>query len=266
MKAFAIGYSKEELPKEVGFEFFTEKLHKEDYNRVMNSMRKLLIGKSNIYEVEYRIRSKNGRWKWFYDRGAITKRDQDGKPILIAGIVFDITERKTMEKNIKQKNKKLIQLATRDGLTNVFNHKTILNRLNEEMERAERAKQNLCVIMMDIDNFKKVNDVYGHQAGDKVLKNIAKVIRQNCRKVDILGRYGGEEFLLILPNTNSANACDLGERIRKGIENSIVAENIKVTISCGVAQFTQGKATSLIGQADKKLYIAKASGKNRVEC
>ncbi|MGM0508280.1 MAG: PAS domain-containing sensor histidine kinase [Fusobacteriota bacterium] len=106
LKVEALGYRVKEVG-EVGYQFFTEKLHPDDYDRVMKKMEEHLKGETDAYEVEYRIRTKNGNWKWYYDRGATTKRDMNGNPVLVAGIVFDITERKKMEKEIKEKNQEL---------------------------------------------------------------------------------------------------------------------------------------------------------------
>lgn len=97
LKALALGYTKEELPEKIDYQFFTDKLHPDDYEGVMQNMRDHMMGLTGVYEVEYRIRTKEGRWKWFYDRGKVTRRDAAGKPVFLAGIVFDVTRQKEQE-------------------------------------------------------------------------------------------------------------------------------------------------------------------------
>ena len=107
LKTSALGYEENDLPDTVGYEFFTDKLHPEDYLMVMQSMENVLKGLSLVYEVEYRIKSKNGVWKWYYDRGAVTKLAMDGKPLIISGIVFDISHQKEIEEKLLLQNKAL---------------------------------------------------------------------------------------------------------------------------------------------------------------
>lgn len=123
LKATALGYNPSEIDGPIGFEFFTEKLHPEDYERVMENMRSHLFGKSDAYEVEYRIHCKSGDWKWYYDRGVVTKRDPQGKPILVAGIVFDITKSKVLEGFLKETNRELaLSNASKNRFFSILAH------------------------------------------------------------------------------------------------------------------------------------------------
>jgi len=160
-------------------------------------------------------------------------------------------------------------LAVTDGLTKVYNHQHFHQRLDLEFERAHRFEQDLSCIMLDIDFFKKINDTYGHQAGDAVLRSVAARLLNHLRKIDIVARYGGEEFALLLPQTSIKAAVAVAERIREDIEASpveTIAGLVKVTASLGVATTKAKdikKGVDLIKKADESLYDAKHEGRNR---
>jgi len=171
-----------------------------------------------------------------------------------------------------QRDKNLLRrIAVTDGLTKLYNHRYLINSLIKEINRAERYSRKLSIIMMDIDYFKKINDNFGHLFGDAVLKKVGDIIKENIRKVDIAGRYGGEEFLIILPETNIFPAYSLAERIRKGVHSynwnllSEFKEKITITISGGVAELDDENYLRLLKKADTMLYKAKDNGRNRIE-
>ncbi|SNR87198.1 sensor domain-containing diguanylate cyclase [Desulfurobacterium atlanticum] len=171
----------------------------------------------------------------------------------------------TVMRELEEKNRKIKILAETDSLTGLYNRRKIFERLEEEIARCERYGNPLSVIIFDIDFFKKVNDTYGHLIGDKVLKEIAKILKSNTRKPDIAGRYGGEEFIIILPHTDTEGAIKLAEKIRKLIENHNFGIGRKITISAGVTSYIpRDTVDSLISRADQALYKAKAEGRSRV--
>lgn len=164
---------------------------------------------------------------------------------------------------------KVQELAITDSLTGVFSRRYYLERANEEIARSKKFKYNFSLLMADIDHFKSYNDRYGHLVGDAILKEVAKVIRENVRQIDLVGRYGGEEFSFIFTETDKEEAGFAAERIRQAIEEKTLRpydEDLKVTISIGIAGFPRdGKdIKSLIDKADAALYQAKNSGRNRV--
>ncbi len=166
---------------------------------------------------------------------------------------------------IEEKNKVLEKMASTDGLTQVYNHRFILTRLEEEISRAERHGSDLSIILLDLDKFKNVNDTFGHETGDLVLHTTAQVINSAIRKSDILGRYGGEEFLVILPNTNSRNAYVAAEKIRAAVEATIYDNRlIKTTISGGIATYSDATHLTMIKDADENMYKAKDNGRNQI--
>lgn len=157
-------------------------------------------------------------------------------------------------------------LARCDALTGVLSRRALFEALDAEVARAQRHNIALSCLMIDIDRFKIFNDTYGHQFGDKILQRIAQVISGHCRINDHLGRYGGEEFLIILPETRIDGATTFAERVRSAVaETSLDQIEDRVTLSIGVAEWRDGdgSASRLISQADRALLEAKAAGRNR---
>ncbi|MDD5717111.1 MAG: diguanylate cyclase [Sulfuricurvum sp.] len=169
------------------------------------------------------------------------------------------------QSQLEIKNRTLSKLSNLDHLTKIYNRRCTERALSKELSRAKRYEKPLSILILDVDNFKNINDTYGHNAGDKVLKNIAKIISEMVRESDHFGRWGGEEFCLITPETPIENAAILAEQIRKELETFDFHEPHKVTCSIGVAQCDpQEKSERLVARADQALYRAKTSGKNCV--
>ena len=163
------------------------------------------------------------------------------------------------------KNRILHDMAIKDGMTGLYNHKHIQETMQAYVRVAQRYKNSLSVAMFDIDHFKEINDKYGHQFGDKVLVRVAQLLCEEARESDIVGRYGGEEFITILPETSLINGIIMAERIRKRIEKEVFGDGIRITISGGVSSFDGESADKLIARADQMLYKSKENGRNRIE-
>ena len=165
---------------------------------------------------------------------------------------------------------RLRELVITDPLTGLYNLRYFLTALDQEMERTERTQIATALMMIDLDHFKSINDTWGHQAGDEVLRQTARIIRDSTRRLDIQCRYGGEEFVVILPSTERRLAVQVAERLRENIEFTPIAamgREIHVTASIGIAFHsaeTPCDATTLISRADELLYAAKHNGRNRV--
>lgn len=164
-----------------------------------------------------------------------------------------------------------MEMAVRDGLTGLLNHRRLHERLKEELARALRYHHPLTLLMIDVDYFKRYNDTYGHQQGDELLRTLAEVLRQNVRQSDIVGRYGGEEFVIILPETGKESAVVLAQRLCEVVANTPFPGHpggaaVRCTISIGVASFPDDglSVSDLVAAADAALYRAKRTGKNRV--
>ena len=158
--------------------------------------------------------------------------------------------------------------AIRDELTGLYNRRYLLAAIDSELRRAERSSEPFCVMLLDIDHFKRVNDSFGHLAGDQVLKLMSQTVVMQLRTIDCFGRYGGEEFILLMPQTYLHGAMAGAERVRKSIEQAnfdIVEAGTSMTVSIGVAEFFDGESVEqLIARADLALYAAKNDGRNRV--
>ena len=164
----------------------------------------------------------------------------------------------------------LERLANLDSLTGLHNRRAILHRLDEEIRQVRRYKGELSLTMLDIDHFKKVNDQYGHLTGDEVLENVAALMQQNVRNTDSVGRYGGEEFIVVLPKTDLSLAGIMAERLRIAIEAAEMRDSegntFGITVSQGVSSYKPGEdELAVISRADDALYRAKQNGRNRVE-
>lgn len=175
-----------------------------------------------------------------------------------------------MAEQLEKDQAMLEEMATHDGLTGLYNHREFQRLLQAELERSQRYKHPLSLLMLDIDHFKRVNDTYGHQSGDMVLRTLADQLRNGIRKVDYAARYGGEEFAIVLPEMIASDALLVAERLRQSIAAQPVTieqgQIITITISIGVATFPDDADSKdkLIAAADKALYAAKAAGRNRV--
>lgn len=194
--------------------------------------------------------------------------DIGGKPALIA-VLADISERLQSERQVKALHEQLQYQAIHDPLTGLYNRLFLNENLERELLLAERQGYQVSVVMSDLDHFKTINDCYGHQAGDAVLKVFADIMRRHARASDLDCRYGGEEFFLVLPDTSQQTASERAELIRSALVAQPVAvadSTIAVTASFGVATYPANGLSSaaLIGAADKALYAAKDAGRNRV--
>jgi two-component system, cell cycle response regulator len=163
----------------------------------------------------------------------------------------------------------LQHLSVLDGLTQLHNHRYFQERLREEFRRAQRYDDALCLILLDLDFFKEVNDRHGHPVGDSVLREVARILQQNVRETDIVARYGGEEFAVLLPRTHLAGAITVAERVWKGVSGQPMGEGgtLRMTASLGVSGFPHRTVLTpeqLLLTADEALYRAKREGRNRV--
>lgn len=190
-----------------------------------------------------------------------------GKVEHICLVVYDVTEVAVNRLQLQTANQKLHMLSRTDGLTGLLNRKTWEMELIDEYRRFQRHQQQCALIMFDIDHFKNINDNYGHPAGDEVIRQAAAIVKDCIREVDVAGRYGGEEFTVVLLNTGAKGAKLVAERLRTKIEASTVTYEehvIKFTVSLGITELSPliSDPTAWIDAADKGLYEAKRSGRN----
>ncbi|MCF7929143.1 MAG: sensor domain-containing diguanylate cyclase [Spirochaetales bacterium] len=238
---------------------FMDFIHPEDRDEIIRRYRESMYD----FQAEYRIIRPDGQIRWIW---ASTFHIQgDGKNSRLAGIAQDVTERKQLEEKFRES-------SIRDGLTGLYNRRHVYERLEPLVDKSRREETLFALAILDIDHFKNINDTYGHVAGDQVLKELARILKENIRTYDLVGRYGGEEFIIVFINADREKGGELAGRIldivRKPVVHSESGE-IHFTFSCGVTDSRicieqKCPLDELIPIADKILYKAKNAGRNRV--
>ncbi len=299
--AAIVGYSRERIRGSV----FTDFVSDDQADILREDFRRLFTGGEEIAKRESMITTADGRQITIeYNARVISRKGHPARAIMM---FTDVTDKKALEYELLEKNaemertlwdmaevkdalearagelnkatedlkllnEKLNMLSITDGLTEVYNHRHFQDRLTEEVDRLGRLTDGvLSLLIMDIDDFKRFNDTYGHQCGDMVLKHIAGLLKGSIRSIDILARYGGEEFAVILPNASTEQAVVVAERICQTIRSTPFtygqAVGAKVTMSIGVGTITSGQTdkSELVRKADNAMYAAKAKWKDRVE-
>lgn len=241
------------------FDLWLAKLHPDDREAALASYFDHISGKTAFYEAEYRVFRQDGGITWLWDRGRVVEWDQQGLPLRIMGAHLDITHRKEFEV-------RLANLAHQDTLTGLANRRLLMDRLRQEVERADRYKQPFVLAMLDVDHFKRFNDQHGHEVGDRILVAVSRHMETSLREYDVCGRWGGEEFLLILPQTTQDEAYKVISRLHQGIPQVSIQTNKKalsVTVSIGIAEYTAGEDfAETLKRADTAMLQAKRSGRN----
>ena len=255
------GYTPAEMMA-LPFQGVLDLIHPDDVPVFTHVLSEAAAGEAGMaYEVEFRFRHKEGHYRWFRDRFTFVT-DTQGRPLARIGSVIDITERKALEEELHRQ-------ATIDVLTGAFNRRYFLELALAEVRRATRLNHPLALAALDIDDLKHINDMYGHLAGDQVLVALANICQKNSRAIDVFARIGGDEFVLLLPETDCAEALIVMERIRLAVAAQPIdldGRQVTITISAGVASLANSQETqdSLLGRADSALYEAKKAGRNRV--
>ncbi|MCL7931197.1 diguanylate cyclase [Halomonas llamarensis] len=268
-------YTSERLRKNVGFEAdddtvpqtlseWMARTHPDDTSAINEALTRHVNSEEKRYEIEYRLKHKQGHWVWVFESGHLVSRDAKVNPERMVGILQNISSRKEMEEQLRT-------LAMHDPLTGLFNRRSFMEAMDSEYGRVKRRDNYpTSILMLDIDHFKRVNDTYGHAAGDDILKTFAHTIDENLRENDVFGRLGGEEFAILLPDTDQAGSAHVAEKVRAAVEGMRVqaeGETICITTSVGIAMLSASdkRPDGALARADAALYRAKQSGRNRVE-
>jgi diguanylate cyclase (GGDEF)-like protein/PAS domain S-box-containing protein len=231
-------------------------IHPDDLSKVSEGM-DILFDKG-VHTYEYRWCKADGTYIWIQDSLKLI-HDADERPDYMVGMWQDITERKHIEEEISL-------MATTDALTGIANRRELNRQLEKEIERSKRYGVPLSLIMYDIDYFKRVNDTFGHDAGDRVLQTLTALVKSNIRTVDIVARWGGEEFMILMPQSDAEAAGDAAEKLRQKIVEHPFEQVGNLTVSFGVTAFTSDDDLNVfLKRVDDALYHAKENGRNRVE-
>ncbi|AXP03754.1 MULTISPECIES: diguanylate cyclase [Pseudomonas] len=257
------------------FSLFPE-IDRQWFSRKVESVATLGTPAFTVWEQRpYLVRFENyqpitGNEEFMYQNTTLLPlRSPDNNIKHICLVIYDVTDVATNRHQLQAANAQLQQLSSTDRLTGLYNRGHWEESLRAAYARHQRYGNALSLVMLDIDHFKRVNDTYGHQAGDKVIEQVARLLREHARDSDVVGRYGGEEFGVVLSDTDSTGAQTFAERMRHSVEALEVVYNdqrIRFTISLGVADLNQpsNSHADLIAWADQALYTSKKTGRNRV--
>lgn len=251
-----LSFSGKAMAEEVGTGW-AEGVHPEDFDMCLKIYLEA-FAKQESFEMEYRLKRSDGVYRWINDRGVpyyLNDHEFGG----YIGSCMDVTD--------KVEGQKMRDLAQRDGLTRIYNRQYFEQLAEVEFSKAKDFQSDLCVVMIDIDKFKCINDTYGHHAGDLVLKTVAQTINDSIRDLDLFGRYGGDEFVLLMSNTNYTKASILIARLKDLLDTIEITYNdalIRISASFGLYQMDGEEILEkVIIEADKKLYEIKENLKNQ---
>lgn len=238
-----------------------DSIYPDDLDYAERSLAEVLV-KGAVEDREYRIIAADGQVRWLSDKCFINRQAEPGQPVIIVGIAEDITDKKQMQTELHR-------LATTDVLTQSSNRRHFFECAHREFEQARQQGTPLAFLLLDIDNFKVINDTYGHQEGDNVLQRIAESGRATLRRGDVFGRVGGEEFAAVFPGCAPDMAMQVAERLQREIQRLSFShgdQTFGITVSQGLTSLTAEDESidSLFARADAAMYKAKHQGKNRI--
>jgi diguanylate cyclase (GGDEF)-like protein/PAS domain S-box-containing protein len=256
-----LGYGPDEMAPVLST--WVDNVHPEDGPRVMRILQDHLEGKRVRYDAEYRLRNRNGHYLWVHDRGQVCGRDEQGRPTRAVGMVQDITDRKLL-------HIKLEEQAAHDTLTGLPNRRRGEEFLSAQLALCERMGIPLGLCLIDLDRFKSVNDVHGHLKGDEVLRESAQALGHGLRRSDLIYRWGGEEFVIVCPNTGLAELQEVSAKARESLNARPWQAALgvdPVTASMGLAEFPRHGQTiaELMTSVDAALYRAKSRSRDCIE-
>lgn len=249
-------------------EQFFCRIHPEDLEHVAQARQKMLDN-AEYLQLECRVIDAEGQTRWIHIEG---DRGEPGSDLVAACTVRDITDQRELEHRLEEANAQLAELVQTDMVTGLYTRRHFERSLEEYCVEATRYKVPLSCLMLDLDHFKDVNDTFGHDMGDIVLREVADILLSNARDADMVVRYGGEEFVILLPHTPSAGAKVIAERLCQAVADHAfdsIPDKRRLTISIGVCSVREGGPMvpkELVRQADQAMYRSKRNGRNQVSC
>lgn len=255
-----LGYLPDELAPHVSS--WEALVHPEDWRDIRETLEPHLRGLTDAYRAEYRLKHKDGHWVWVLSAGRVLDRGEQGEALRVVGIHEDISPRKVMEES-------LLQLATSDPLTGLWNRRHFTEVVRGELGRVRRGQSRAALLLLDLDFFKRINDTYGHAAGDEVLRHFTATVSTQLREADVFARLGGEEFAILLPCIDSLGAVRVADRLRRMVADHPAQSesgSLHYSVSIGATMLDAADEGYEAGyaRADEALYAAKHAGRNRV--
>lgn len=253
-----LGYGPEEMTPHL--ETWIRNVHPDDLERVKGVLEEHLAGRRAVYHARYRLRNRNGHYIWVDDTGKVCQRDAVGNPSHVVGMVRDITDHKELEFQLEA-------LAAHDPLTGLLNRREGEKQAARLFQLAKRHAQRMGVAVLDLDFFKDINDLYGHQKGDQVLAYVGRLLQMQMRSTDILYRWGGEEFVWGAPLADCDHLQTMMAKLHQVMQGAdwlgtgVAPVTLSIGLACAVGE--QADFETLLYQADKALYCAKEQGRNR---
>ena len=264
LKASAIGYMPEDVPEKTPFQFFTEKIHPDDYEYVMDQMRAHLSGAIPIWEVKYRIQAKDGSWRTYQDRGKVTERNAEGGPLFLKGIVFDRTDEELEKNQLMQKNDKLHAKIKLDSLTSLYTRTAILLELGKRVNKAKKFNETFCLMFLRVDTLSRYEEAYNMIINEENLKEMGHLIATTISKDSVAGRYRENVFMVVLNNQTLEEANQLSELLRKKALDSFLSISKKMMVSAGISVYNSTKVISeVMEETAEKLLAAQRMGGNK---
>ena len=257
----SIGFSPNDFESANTPQPLLDRIHENDLGVFREALRSHLDGESPRFQCEFRLRHRDGHWPWQFISGHVVGW-VGGQPERLVGIQQDISKRKELEAQ-------LTEMAMHDVLTGLLNRRSFMQAMDREYGLVRRDDgYAVGLLMLDIDHFKRVNDTYGHSAGDDILQTFANTVSGCLRETDILGRLGGEEFAILLPDTSADGSRCVGEKVRQAVEamkTKVGDSLVTITTSVGIASLlvSDQRPDGALVRADQALYGAKESGRNR---
>lgn len=273
-------------------------IHPDDYELVMKHFEDYITGEIEEYKIKYRCKKGDGSYLWIEDSGKIIEYTKDGAVARMVGAHTNINEEEFSHEKLRSQNelllsdnltlemlveKRTIELeklnrrlkekielsehnASYDIVTGIYNRRKFEEIFIKELKRVKRYGHPLSIILLDIDHFKEFNDSYGHKIGDKILSELSGMLKEKIRDIDTVARWGGEEFIIILPNTSKENAVNKADSLRQCIQTGVSVDSQGITCSFGVTSYIEGDdSNSIFVRTDEALYLAKNNNRNNVK-
>jgi len=273
-------------------------IHPDDYSRVMEYFERYINGEIEEYKIQYRCKRFDDTYLWIEDSGRVVQKTDDGKVSRMIGAHTNIDEIKNLQNNfieqdnpflrdkitfenivdervrelskrnseLNEKIKLVEHNASHDSLTSLYNRRMFESLFTKEIHRAKRYSYPLSIVLFDIDDFKKFNDTYGHTIGDEILVDIAVITQSNVRDSDVISRWGGEEFIIIFPESDLEETTKKADILKNVISNKVFSNSLHITCSFGVTSYIDNDTEeSFFQRCDRALYKAKELGKNNVQ-